>query len=99
MIAFAALILLFSLKYGIFSRCLERPIFAQISKYCPAVYLTHGILTQSVMPILINKYAVYLKFHIELTLAAFIAAACILGMLAHYIIENPGRRLMLKLLK
>lgn len=99
MIAFAALILLFSLKYGMFSRCLERPIFAQISKYCPAVYLTHGILTQSVMPILINKYAVYLKLHIELTLAAFIAAACILGMLAHYIIENPGRRLMLKLLK
>lgn len=94
MIAFAVLILLFSLKVGAVSRFLERPLFAGISKYCPAVYLTHGILSQSIVPIFMDKYAVYMKTHSGLSWLVFTAAACILGIISHYMIEKPGQRLL-----
>lgn len=93
-ISHIALLYLFVMKRGYISSFFERPIFARLSRYCLAIYLTHWCVI-----VLANQYIApwnpelvfeYEKFFI----VGGMLLATIIGVLAHHIVEIPVNRFL-----
>ncbi|MBR1777794.1 MAG: acyltransferase [Alphaproteobacteria bacterium] len=87
-VAFASLILLFSLKRGGISRLFEKPFFARLSACSFAVYMTHWILLMDVV-LRWYKRSAFLQDHLAAVIVIAVVLSYILGLFVHQYIEKP----------
>lgn len=88
-VIFSALVVLFSLKIGYFSRLLEWNIWAKLSKYCLAVYLIQGVVVWEIFPRILADNKGALMEHKTFTILAVLALCCLIGIWAHHVVEKP----------
>ena len=83
------LIYLFVTKKGHVSSFFERPVFATLSKYCLAIYLTHQVFA------IRSHHALWLfPDNVLLSTCLVFAFSIILGILSHYLVEKPCTSLL-----
>lgn len=87
-----ALLYLFIVKRGYISALVEKRFFAKLSQYCLAVYLTHCCLSSLIKKLLASDYAGWVQEHSSLVVCLAVLASCLLGVVAHYLVEKPGAR-------
>lgn len=83
-VSHALLLALFIAKKGLISHALEQPFWAYCGRYCLAIYLTHVFFLQW------NHKFLWQWESAPLSLLAGVCLACLLGVLAYYLIEKPG---------
>ena len=91
-IAFMAVILLFALRKGAVSQFFEKPVFAKMTKYCLAVYLTHYAICVHVLNRLLAKHGDWIFSHGAVSIAGVIVSVIVLGVFAHHVIEKPSTK-------
>lgn len=93
-ICYTFLLFLFVVQKGYISRFFEKPIFAKISRYALAVYISH----QPISIPLLN----YLKIEPSsfssrtVGIAVYILFFCFIGFIVHHVIELPATRALKK---
>lgn len=91
-ISFAALIFLFVCGRGYVSHFLDKAVFARAGRYCFAVFMTHSFITRNLLTLARDKYPDLVMRHVPYTVALTILAACLAGIVVHYVIEIPWGR-------
>ncbi|MBR1777431.1 MAG: acyltransferase [Alphaproteobacteria bacterium] len=96
-VCYAFLLYLFVVQKGYVSRFFEKPVFAKISRYVLAVYISH----QSVgIPILRSFKILPSSFSSNLMgIAVYIAFFCLIGFIIHHTVELPATRALKKWLE
>ncbi len=86
------LLYLFVMKRGYLSAFFEKKVFVVLAKYSLSVYLTHWVFVTTVSTYVIKQYPGWMKTHDVLSITIAIVGSCLLGVLAHHLIEKPCTR-------
>lgn len=97
-IEFAVLICFFVSKKGWVSNFLEKPVFAFLTEYCLAVYLTHWFVMRRWQDFIDISYGWAAEY--PWCVVAVVLAVCwLFGVFAHHVIEKPAANILKKFLK
>lgn len=86
------LIALFVIRRGVISRLTSRPIFSKLSTYCLAIYLTHWFFFTTARAYALKQHPGWIESNGILCLWIAFAGSCLLGVLAHHLVEKPCTR-------
>ncbi len=93
------LIGLFIVQAGLISRLTNKPIFSLLSNYCLSIYLTHWFCQITVWKWVTYYYPTWIQENVELSLAIAFAISCLVGVLAHHLVEKPCTRYLTQFIK
>ena len=91
-ITLTLLLWLFIKKRGFISNLCDRPIFIHLAKYSLSVYLTHWCFGTTVRSFVQSNYPGWLESNVELSISIAMVGSCLLGVLAHHLVEKPCTR-------
>lgn len=86
------LLYLFVVKRGYISGVLESDSMAKLAKYSLSIYLTHWMFMRTVRRYMEQEFPGWLQDHIALSITLGIVGSCIVGVLAHHLVEKPCTR-------
>lgn len=87
-----ALLCLFVAKRGLISEFFEHKIFSVAARYCLAIYLTHWMFQRIVYRYVQSEYPGWMDQNKFLSISLAIIGSCVLGILAHHLVEKPCTR-------
>ena len=86
------LLYLFVLKRGLISSMLECVWIAKLARYSLSIYLTHWLFVTTVRRYVMVEHPGWMENHVVLSITAAIIGSCIVGVLAHHLVEKPCTR-------
>lgn len=86
------LLILFVKKRGYLSSMFEKKVFGLLARYSLAIYLTHSMFQTSVFRLVSSHFPGWMQQHIGLSVTIAIIGSCIVGVLAHHLVEKPCTR-------
>lgn len=95
-LAFIGVIVLFLMEKGFISKCLDKDIFVQLSKYTYSIYMTHQIVFKILSPVFWTHNMKFVTHHpvMNFSLTMFIVLA--VGVLVYHLVEYPCARYLKK---
>ena len=91
-ISHVLLLWLFVQKRGYVSSFFERPVFVSLATYSLSIYLTHWLFVITVRRYVLSEYPGWMENHIALSISLAILGSCVVGVLAHHLVEKPCTR-------